>query len=400
MKSHQVPLGEIADFINGMAFKPSDWQSEGRRIIRIQNLSDPTKPYNRTNKVVDPKYLVAPGTILVSWSATLDVFEWTEADTAVLNQHIFKVVPFKDKVHLPYLKIVLKSSIRSMMKHTHGSTMKHINRREFLETLVPLPPLPEQKRIAAILEKADAIRQKREKAIELTDSFLRSVFLEMFGDPSQNSMNWNQKALVDVAETRLGKMLDGKKQTGLNPRPYLRNTNVKWGYFDLSAIYQMDFDESDRQEFALREGDVMICEGGEVGRCAVWREEKQEMYFQKALHRVRPNIRYLLPEYLSYFMRVLAERGGLIEHTSSATIAHLTGIKLKQLPIMLPPLEIQERFVNLACKLQEADSRMSQSLQWNDRLIANLGKVLFSEKGIHTCLSSQGRRTRQEVHAL
>ena len=96
-----VALGEVAEFINGAAFKPEDWGEDGLRIIRIQNLNDASKPYNRTLKRVPSKYEVLPGTLLVSWSASLGVFVWNEPDIALLNQHIFKVVPNTKKVIRP-----------------------------------------------------------------------------------------------------------------------------------------------------------------------------------------------------------------------------------------------------------------------------------------------------------
>jgi len=98
MSAAFAQLGAVAEFINGAAFKPEDWSESGRRIIRIQNLTDPTKPYNRTTRAVAEKLRVRPGELLVSWSATLGVFEWGGPDDALLNQHIFRVVPDERKV--------------------------------------------------------------------------------------------------------------------------------------------------------------------------------------------------------------------------------------------------------------------------------------------------------------
>ena len=154
----RVPVGDLAEFINGVAFKPDDWEETGRRIIRIQNLTDLTKPYNRTNRIVAQKYQVLPGDLLVSWSATLGVFVWKGPDTALVNQHIFRVVPKPGLVDAGFLKHMLENALVEMEKHLHGATMKHVNRNEFLSTTIPLPPLAEQKRIAAILDAADALR--------------------------------------------------------------------------------------------------------------------------------------------------------------------------------------------------------------------------------------------------
>jgi type I restriction enzyme S subunit len=181
---HQVELGDVAEFINGAAFKPEDWGENGQRIIRIQNLNDPTKPFNRTNRQVPEKYHVHTGTLLVSWSASLGVFEWNEPDTALLNQHIFKVLPDTRIVRQDYLRLMLSKALIDMEKHAHGSTMLHVNRGEFLGTKIPLPPLEEQKRIAAILDQADDIRRKRQHAIERLNQLGQAVFHEMFGDPA------------------------------------------------------------------------------------------------------------------------------------------------------------------------------------------------------------------------
>ena len=115
MSATQVELGKVAQFINGAAFKPEDWGDEGKKIIRIQNLTDQSKPYNKTLRQVDSKLVVERGDLLVSWSATLGVFEWTDED-ALLNQHIFRVVPDLHRVDKNYLKHSLKNAITEMDK--------------------------------------------------------------------------------------------------------------------------------------------------------------------------------------------------------------------------------------------------------------------------------------------
>lgn len=146
-------IGETGRYINGLAFKPTDWVDEGMPIIRIQNLTNPSKPLNRTTRQVDPIYVVNPGDILVSWSATLDVFIW-DREPALLNQHIFKVVPDKSVVTKKFLFYTLKKAIAEMIKseHLHGSTMKHINRGPFLAHKIEVPTLDWQDEIVAELE--------------------------------------------------------------------------------------------------------------------------------------------------------------------------------------------------------------------------------------------------------
>jgi type I restriction enzyme S subunit len=157
----QLPLGwtvasinDTGRYINGFAFKPSHWGEVGRPIIRIQNLTDEDKVFNRTTFPVTDELIVRPGEILVSWSATLDAFIWSREE-AVLNQHIFRVVPESRLVDPRLLFYLLRWSIWQMKEteHLHGSTMKHINRGPFLAHKIALPPSCEQQRIVAEIEK-------------------------------------------------------------------------------------------------------------------------------------------------------------------------------------------------------------------------------------------------------
>jgi type I restriction enzyme, S subunit len=150
-------LGTIADtgtYINGFAFKPEHWGDSGRPIIRIQNLTNEKREINRTTYLPGEEFVVKPGEILVSWSATLDVYIWNREE-ALLNQHIFRVLPEKSLLTEKYLFYLLKEAIRQMQRteHLHGSTMKHINRGPFMAHAVPIAPLREQDKIVAEIEK-------------------------------------------------------------------------------------------------------------------------------------------------------------------------------------------------------------------------------------------------------
>ncbi|MCG5236129.1 restriction endonuclease subunit S [Xanthobacter oligotrophicus] len=166
-------VGDTGEYVNGMAFKPTDWDDVGLPIIRIQNLTDPTRTPNRTSRKVERRYIVERGDILVSWSATLDAFLW-DREQAVLNQHIFKVIPDQDVVDRSFLFHSLRHVIAEMMEgeHLHGSTMKHINRGPFLAHPFPLPPLPEQRRIVA---KIDSLTAKSRRARDHLDHIPRLV---------------------------------------------------------------------------------------------------------------------------------------------------------------------------------------------------------------------------------
>lgn len=185
-------LGEVAQFINGKAFKPSDWSEQGRRIVRIQNLTDPAKIYNRTKCTVPERFCVSSGELLVSWSATLGVFEWEGPDTALVNQHIFRVVPDEAVIDKRYLKHIMVSALVNLESHLHGATMKHVNRAEFLQSTIPLPPLEEQRRIARVLDAADGLRAKRRKYLRHLHALVGAIYTDLFHG------EWRQYQLGDV----------------------------------------------------------------------------------------------------------------------------------------------------------------------------------------------------------
>src|SRR5216684_609117 len=164
-------VADTAHYINGFAFKPQHWEGVGRPIIRIQNLTDSTREYNKTTFDAPENVRVEPGEILVSWSATLDAFIW-KGKPALLNQHIFRVVPNERLVTSRFLFYLLKQAIWEMIQteHLHGSTMRHINRGPFMAFPVRIPPKNEQARIVDEIEKqftrldAAVISLKRVKA--------------------------------------------------------------------------------------------------------------------------------------------------------------------------------------------------------------------------------------------
>lgn len=145
-----ITLKQAANYVNGRAFKPAEWENSGMPIIRIQNLNNPGAKYNFSTKKHDEKFLVKSGDLLFAWAASLGAFIWT-GKNAWLNQHIFRVEPnaIIDKLYLYY---ALKNVISDISSKTHGSGMVHITKEPFLSMQIPLPSLPEQYRIVAKIE--------------------------------------------------------------------------------------------------------------------------------------------------------------------------------------------------------------------------------------------------------
>lgn len=193
-------LGDVADYINGRAFKPEEWTMSGLPIIRIQNLNSADAACNCFDGKVDERHLVDTGDLLISWSASLDAYMW-QYGPAVLNQHIFKVVEHVNVIRRDYLYFAARHAMADIRAQVHGATMQHITKPEFENILIPLPPLAEQRRIAGILAERMAAVERARAAAEaqlaaakaLPAAYLREAF------ESDEAREWPRIALGEVA---------------------------------------------------------------------------------------------------------------------------------------------------------------------------------------------------------
>lgn len=268
---------------------------------------------------------------------------------------------------------------RSVLEQMNPTTsgLRNLNKRLYLAQLIPVRSLAQQRRVGEILDTADAIRRKHHEALALQDRLLRAAFFKTFGDPAKNDRGWETVQLGELCEVQLGKMLSAKAHGGADPVPYLRNANVQWRRIDLSSVFVMDFSRTELAKFDLRPGDLLVCEGGEVGRCAIWEGQLTKCSFQKALHRVRPRDCRIRVEYLQELLYSLADVGALARSTSQATIAHLTKVQLQRLWLPLPPEDLQDRFVRLYRSILEARKRQEVRLDAASTLFDSLSHRAF-----------------------
>lgn len=183
--------------------------------------------------------------------------------------------------------------------------------------------------------------------------------------------DWTQAKLGDYIDSCLGKMLDKNKNTG-EYHPYLGNSNVRWGEFELDDLAEMKFEAHEHTRYGLKKGDLIICEGGEPGRCAIWEDEIPNMKIQKALHRVR-TLSGLDSEYLYYWFLFSTRAGHIEPFFTGTTIKHLTGKALKEIPIRIPPLTYQQYSAKL---LRGIDKKITLNRQINQTL-EHMAQALF-----------------------
>ena len=280
-------LGDIATYINGYAFKPSDWSTEGLPIIRIQDLTGSSYKTNKYNGDYDKKYEVNNGDILISWSASLGVFVWKN-DKAVLNQHIFKVIFNKKVVDKDFFVYQVENILRKAQNSVHGATMKHLTKPVFDSLDFYLPLIEEQKRIAKQLKLINLLIDRRNDQIKKLDLLVKSRFVEMFGDPKSNPKGWNKKTLSEIiTKANNGMARRGNDESG---SIVLRLVELQGGFIDYSKPNRIILTEKEQEKYLLQENDILFARVNgnplNVGRCAVFHTIDEAVYHNDHIIRV------------------------------------------------------------------------------------------------------------------
>ena len=368
-----VPFGSVCSLQNGRAFKPEEWSASGTPIVRIQNLNDETKPFNYCDFEVEKRFHVDSGDLLFSWSGTpgtsFGAFFWNRGK-GFLNQHIFRVDIDERHIDKNYLRYAINSKLDLIIDQAHGGVgLKHITKGKLEAVEIPLPPLPEQKRIAAILDKADAIRRKRQQAIQLADDFLRAVFLDMFGDPVTNPKGFPIGTIRDlVATADYGSSAKASETYG--EYPILRMGNITYqGRIDLEDLKYINLEEKEKSKYLVKKGDLLFNRTNSkelVGKTAVY-DKDDPVAIAGYLIRVRPN-EMGDSHYISGYLNSAHGKATLRSICKSIVgMANINAQEMQSIPIMLPSIELQRNYQKLVvatrCKLQAFDAALKLAEQ-------------------------------------
>ena len=369
----KVKLGEVATFINGYAFKPQAWSSEGKEIIRIQNLTKTSKEINYYSGTIDKKYIVEDGDILISWSGTLGVFQWC-GKSAVLNQHIFKVVFDKMDIDKSYFKYVVEKGLQDAIKHTHGSTMKHLTKKYFDNIMVSYTNLREQQRIASELDLLSKLILRRQEQLEEFNILVKSRFNEMFGD---------------FYTTLFPKYKIGEKfelSSGSTPsrdnKLYWDSGTINW--VKTTEVINKEITETEEKitKFALENTSLklfpvntiliaMYGQGQTRGRSAILKVESTS---NQACGAIFPN---KIDNPVFIWHQLMLRYSELRELGRGGNQPNLNGQLIKNFELIFPPLSLQNEFADFVAQVDKSQLAIQKSLEELETLKKSLMQEYF-----------------------
>lgn len=387
--AYQVgPLNFIADVLSGFAFKSLWFQSGGDKIVRISDIVDERITQENcvcfdSDKYKIPQYCVAEeGDILMALSGatTGKIGVVTSNDSGLhVNQRI-AIIRGKTQENKKYLKYIFSgANLRKLLLRAGGAAQANLSPNSLREMEIPLPPLSEQKRIAAILDKAEAIRRKCQAAIKLTDELLRATFLDMFGDPATNPKGWPIGTIRDlVSEVKYGTSKKANEHKG--KFPILRMNNITYsGGLDVTELKYVNLDEKEEEKYLARKGDLLFNRTNSkelVGKTAVY-DLEQKMAIAGYLIRVRSNEKSN-PCYISAYLNSAHGKATLQGMCKSIIgMANINAQELQDIKILVPPVSLQNKYAELTAAVKRKSANLSKAIAQSQDLMNSLTQRAF-----------------------
>lgn len=374
-------LGEVADYINGRAFKPSEWKENGLPIVRIQNLNDESAVYHYSDAEHEEKYLLHDGDLLFAWAASLGTYIWNGGE-AWLNQHIFKVLP-KQNVSKMYLYYALTSIIKELYSKSHGSGMVHVTKGKFEETEIPLPPLPTQQAIVSRIETLFAELDKGVEHLRTAQQQIKTYRQAVLNHWLNNEDGkWEMVKLGDVAEVNTG----STPKRGNND--YWENGTIPWitsgetnnQYITKASEFITTKAIAETNCKIIPKGSLLIAmygEGKTRGKCA-------ELSINAATNQALASITFTSTEISKNFAKCFFEKNyqDMRLLSSGGVQPNLNLGIIKNMIIPLPPISEQQRIVaEIEGRLSQAETveeSIEKALQQAEALRQSILKKAFS----------------------
>ncbi|URF04295.1 restriction endonuclease subunit S [Cupriavidus campinensis] len=378
MSIAKIKIGDVTDILSGFAFK-SDLFSEdaGFPVIRIRDvLRGRTETYYTGD--YDERFIINDGDIVIGMDGNFNAARW-KGGKALLNQRVCKITARSDVLDESYLFHFLPLVLKKIEDATPFVTVKHLSANGLRDEAIPLPALAEQRRIAAILDKADTLRAKRYEAFAHLDRLAQSIFVEMFGDPATNPKGWPVRKIGDLLTSA---SYGTSEKSGTEGKfPVLRMNNItRTGEMDFADLKYTDLDESEYDRYLVKQGDVLFNRTNSaelVGKTALYRRE-DPMAYAGYLIRLRTNDEND-PEYLAGFLNTDYSKRILRSMCKSIIgMANINATEIQAMRIAQPPRAIQNEYRERISGIVSSKALHQRVLREGENLFASLQLRAFT----------------------
>ncbi len=308
----------------------------------------------------------------------------SELDGATASTGFCVLRPEPSKLDGSYLFQWVKTSafISDMVSKATGASYPAVSDRIIFESSIPLPPLEEQRRIAAILDQAETLRTQRRQALAHLDTLTQSLFLDMFGDPVTNPKGWKLTTIGELCEVKGGKRLPKGAEYSSTPTQYryIRVTNLSNGQVDESELqYLAPEVQRSISRYTVAEGDVIISIAGSIGLIApVSASLDGANLTENAAKLVSRRAGDYSPDFLAFMLRTKSVQDQIGSHVGQVTIGKLALFRIEKLAVPLPPLALQQTFATRIQAIETLKATHRTALAQLDALFASLQQRAFA----------------------
>lgn len=374
-------LPKLCEIQYGYAFDSACF-TENNTYLPLVRIRDVKRGYSETfySGNYPSDYVIDSGSLLVGMDGEFNIARW-KGGHALLNQRVCKITA-KENVNEEYIRFALSKALKEIENRTAFVTVKHLSAKELNQLEIDVPNYTTQTDIAKVLTQIESIISARQQQLQKLDELVKARFVEMFGDMYLNTMEWRELQLEIMADIVSG-ITKGRKIAGkqLTKVPYMAVSNVKDGYIDWTTVKTIEATDQEINQYRLLPDDVLMTEGGDpdkLGRGAIIRTPLENCIHQNHIFRVRLDESHILPDYFAeYLKHQRAKRYFLGCAKQTTGIASINMKQLKALPVLLPPLELQNEFSAFIRQIDKSKVAVQKALDEAQLLFDSLMQKYF-----------------------
>lgn len=376
-------LGELTDFKYGYPFdsKKFNMDCNGMPLIRIRDVI-PGRTSTYYDGEFSDEYIIKSGDYLIGMDGEFNIARWNSYE-ALLNQRVCKVMSADNNVMLnQFLYFFLKIELKRIEEYTPFVTVKHLSAKTLNNIIIPIPPLNIQNKLVSELDKINELIGVKRSQLKDLDALAQSLFYETFGDPLENSKRWNVGTLSEYANFKNGLNFtpadDGNKIKCLGVGDFKSNRYIK-----TENLPEINIVEAVSEEYRLKDGDIILVRSNGnkalIGRSIMYVSDNSLATFSGFCIRCRYNREKLAPLFLSYYLSCGAIREYITSQGRGCNISNLNQKILSGIPLILPPLSLQNEFAEKIEAIEEQKRLIESSIANLETLLASRMDYWFND---------------------